>query len=71
MVFSYGGKQDGDIVIALDRHSRVFETVEQLQAEGYVNATEDDALAADRTLIKIGLVYHGTKGYSRTDWAKT
>jgi hypothetical protein len=69
VIFSYGGKQDALIDPSTDRHSRVFGSVRELRAAGYANATKDDAVAAQGSSHKIGLVYHGTKNLENTDWA--
>jgi hypothetical protein len=69
VIFSYGGKQDVLIDPSTDRHSRVFGSVRELRAAGYANATKDDAVAAQGSSHKIGLVYHGTKNLENTDWA--
>lgn len=69
VILSYGGKEDKLIDTVTERHSKVFETEEQLIAEGYVNATDDDYLATGDN-HKVGLVYHGTKNFKNTDWSK-
>lgn len=69
LIFSYGGKQDKLIDQSKDRHSRVFETLEELEAAGYANAMDDDAVALGSN-PKIGLVYHGSKNFQNTDWSK-
>ncbi len=66
-IFSYGGKQDKLINKDTERHSKVFETVEQLTQEGYIDASKDDNLALTVN-SKVGLVYHGNKNYTNTDW---
>lgn len=69
-IFSFGGKQDKLIQTETDFHARVFETVDQLEAAGYQNGTDDDMVAALGVSNKIGLVYHGTKNYTNTRWDK-
>ena len=69
-VFSYGGKQDSMIDVNKDFHSRVFESIEALNAAGYTDGTQDDMIASDGLNKKIGLVYHGAKNYSNTSWNK-
>jgi hypothetical protein len=59
-IFSYGGKQDALINPEKDRHSQVFGSIDDLQSEGYIDATNDDSLALTED-PKIGLVYHGAK----------
>lgn len=68
VIFSYGGKQDELIQIETDFHSRVFETIDELLANGYVDASQDDMIAAIGNCNKIGLVYHGGKNYANTKW---
>lgn len=67
VIFSYGGKQDKLINPETDRHSWVFETQDELDSKGYVNASSDDLLALTDN-VKVGLVYHGAKSYKNTTW---
>ncbi len=69
VVFSYGGLQDAMIDRKRDRHSRVFESMEALKAAGYVDTNETDDAAANPAIRCIGLVYHGTKSLSNTNWS--
>ena len=69
IIFSLGGKQDNLINQSADRHSRVFESLEQLQAAGYIDTSHDDTLAIGEN-GKIGLVYHGAKNYKNTAWER-
>lgn len=59
IVQSYGGREDDVIDVDLS-HSKIFATVEDLQASGYVDGTESDAPAYNGERC-IGLVYHGVK----------
>lgn len=70
VIFSFGGKQDAKINLETERHARVFESLDALQAAGYVDGTEDDMIAAIGVSNKIGLVYHGSKSYTNTAWNK-
>lgn len=70
VIFSFGGKQDSLIDTKLDRHAKVFETVDQLETAGYQDGTKDDMVAAMGDSNKIGLCYHGTKSYTNTKWNK-
>lgn len=70
IIFSLGGKQDALIQTDTDRHSKVFENETELASQGYLNATHDDKDALKANANKIGLVYHGTKGYNKTNWSK-
>lgn len=68
VIFSLGGKQDAQINQAVDRHSKVFESLEALEAAGYVNGTENDLVAAMGDSNKIGLVFHHAKNWENTAW---
>jgi hypothetical protein len=70
VIFSFGGKQDELIDKTSDFHSRVFESIEDLEAAGYVDGTIDDMVAALTESPRIGLVYHGAKSFSNTQWQK-
>lgn len=67
-VFSYGGRQDALIDKATDRHSWVFSSHQAMLDAGYADTTETDDNAADKSIKKIGLVYHGTKSLDKTQW---
>ncbi len=69
VIYSMGGKQDGMIDLESDRHSRVFQSVDELHKSGYIDASHDDVLALTDN-VKVGLVYHGTKSYANTNWNK-
>lgn len=69
-VFSTGGKLDHTIHMETERHTRVFSTEEELLAAGYVNASADDLVAADRAILKVGLVFHGSKAQAKA-WGVT
>jgi hypothetical protein len=58
LIYSEGGRQD-KLIRETSRHSRVFESVEELEAAGYDNASDDDTVAFTSESGKIGLVYHG------------
>jgi hypothetical protein len=70
IIYSYGGTEDNFINPDKHRHSRVFETVDQLLDNGYVDASNDDSVALNPDNHRIGLVYHGKKAYDNTDWGK-
>ena len=59
VIFSEGGKLD-HLIQSTDRHSRVFESEEELKNSDYVNASKDDSQAIGEN-HRIGLVYHGAK----------
>lgn len=62
LIASEGGKYDKRINPEKNRHSRVFSSLEELHAAGYVDTTEHDKNAYESKSNKIGLVYHGGKG---------
>lgn len=70
VIFSFGGKQDSLIDVENHFHSRVFESIEELEAAGYVDSSFDDMIAAFGASKKIGLVYHGAKSFENTLWGK-
>jgi hypothetical protein len=47
-----------------DRHSKVFESHEDMTEAGYSDTTETDENAADPSKRCIGLVYHGKTTYA-------
>ena len=69
LIYSFGGTEDRLIDVEKDRHSLVFETVSQLKACGYADASNQDDIALGKN-PKIGLVYHGTKNIENTNWGK-
>lgn len=70
VIASLGGKLDSMIDINKHTHARVFESLRELQNAGYVNGTENDLLAATGKQIRLGLVYHGNKSFSKTNFNK-
>jgi len=60
LIQSLGGIADGRIDRSLP-HSRIFGTLVELKASGYMDASESDAPAAFETSPLIGLVIHGAK----------
>jgi hypothetical protein len=68
VIYSLGGKYDFLIDQVNDRHSRVFETVNDLRRAGYIDASSDDLKAIGKTK-KVGLVYHGAKKFENTGWS--
>lgn len=71
IVFSLGGKQDHLVDLDNDRHSRVFESLEDCEAEGYVLSSNDDSNAANPQIKKLGLVFHapaeGKKSFAQVE----
>lgn len=58
VIYSEGGLADAQIM-PNDRHSRVFESIEQLKQANYTDTTKDDKQAFLSPTGKIGLVFHG------------
>lgn len=65
LIFSYGGRQDSMIDANVDRHAKVFEGN---VPSDYADGTHDDMVASCGASNKIGLVYHGAKKFSNTQW---
>jgi hypothetical protein len=40
------------------RHSKIFESIEELEAQGYTNASNDDLIAINENNHRIGLLSH-------------
>ena len=57
-IFSIGGSEDRHIDVNKDRHSKIFESENDLIEAGYINATQDDTIAWQSDNNKIGLVIH-------------
>jgi len=70
LIYSYGGKQDSQIDTNRHWHSKVFQNEIDLLNAGYTDATQDDLIAALGPNKRIGLIYHGVKGYNKTAWNK-
>lgn len=65
IVQSVGGKEDRLIDKAYP-HSVIFPTQEELESAGYIDGTKSDRPAFEGQ-VKIGLVYHGTKGLTENN----
>lgn len=70
LIYSYGGTEDSHIDTNRHRHSRVFQNEADLLEAGYIDASNNDLVAAIGPSNKIGLVYHGQKRYDKTSWSK-
>ena len=70
MIYSYGGLQDSQIDTARHFHSKVFQNETDLISQGYSDASNDDLVAALGPNKRIGLIYHGVKGYDKTLWKR-
>ena len=58
IIFSLGGRQDNLIDQNVDRHSKIFKTLDELNASGYIDTSDDDSNAINPDNNKIGLVIH-------------
>ena len=60
VIFSDSGKQKNLIDVINDRHTKIFSSKNDLEAAGYVNASEMDLYATKwfNTNHKIGLIFH-------------
>jgi hypothetical protein len=60
IIFSEGGTRDDMIDYAVDRHARIFDSYEDLENAGYVNAMDSDLNATKwyNQTNKVGLVMH-------------
>ena len=57
IIFSEGSKTDELINARKDRHARIFNNVQDLNAAGYVDASAND-LQAITDNKKVGLIFH-------------
>lgn len=60
IIFSEGSKVDELINVETDRHAKIFNSVDELEKAGYINASKNDLNATKffTNNNKIGLVYH-------------
>jgi hypothetical protein len=58
IIFSIGGKEDHLIDQNVDRHSKIFNTIEELSNAGYIDTSYNDSNAVSRDNFRIGLVAH-------------
>tara|TARA_R110000744_G_scaffold248518_1_gene364905 strand:+ start:465 stop:1070 length:606 start_codon:yes stop_codon:yes gene_type:complete len=60
IIFSEGSKVDELINVKTDRHAKIFNSVEELEKAGYINASKNDLNATKffTNNHKVGLVYH-------------
>lgn len=57
LIKSEGGKRDDLINPMVDRHARIFKSIDELEKAGYVNASENDLMAISDN-FRVGLVAH-------------
>lgn len=60
LIYSYGSKNDHLINDNIERHAKIFDTLEQLESNGYINASKLDLLATKwfSNTNKVGLILH-------------
>jgi hypothetical protein len=58
VIYSLGGLEDYLVDCTKDRHSKIFDTLDQLLDAGYIDASKDDTIAYNPYNNKIGLVKH-------------
>lgn len=58
VIYSLGSRFDNLIDQESDRHSKIFYSLEELEKQGYINASNNDLNAIDPTNNKIGLLIH-------------
>lgn len=60
IIFSEGSKVDELINVETDRHAKIFNSVDELEKAGYINASKNDLNATKffTNNHKVGLVYH-------------
>jgi hypothetical protein len=60
VIFSVGGYKDKSINYNKDRHAQIFDNIEQLEKDGYINASKIDYYATKfySENKKVGLIYH-------------
>lgn len=58
VIYSLGGKEDNLVDCTKDRHSKIFNSLDDLISAGYADASNDDSIAYNLDNHKIGLVIH-------------
>jgi len=58
LIYSLGSKFDNLVDVNKDRHSKIFYSMDEMQKQGYINASSDDLLAINTNNNKIGLLIH-------------
>jgi hypothetical protein len=58
IIYSLGSRFDNLIDTSIDRHSKIFYSMEEMQKQGYIDASNNDLIAIDQTTNKIGLLIH-------------
>ena len=58
IIYSLGSRFDNLINQDVDRHSKIFYSMEEMNKQGYINASDNDLEAINSTTNKIGLLIH-------------
>lgn len=58
IIYSLGGREDHLIDQKVDRHSKIFNSIEELNNAGYIDTSVNDSNAFNKTNHRIGLVIH-------------
>lgn len=58
IIFSLGGKEDHLIDQNVDRHSKIFNSIEELNKAGYIDTSVNDSNAWATDNFRVGLVMH-------------
>ena len=58
IIFSLGGKEDALIDQKVDRHSKIFNSIEELNEAGYIDTSVNDSNAWATDNHRVGLVMH-------------
>lgn len=58
IIYSLGGKEDALIDQNTDRHSKIFNSLEELTKSGYIDTSYNDSNAVNKDNHRIGLVIH-------------
>ncbi len=58
LIYSLGSKNDKLIDQDKDRHSKIFNSLDELNEAGYIDASKNDLIAINKENHKIGLVIH-------------
>jgi len=58
LIYSLGSKFDNLVDVNKDRHSKIFYSMDEMQKQGYIDASSNDLLAINTNNNKIGLLIH-------------
>jgi len=58
VIYSLGSRFDNLIDTSIDRHSKIFYSMDEMNKQGYIDASNNDLNAINPTTNKIGLLIH-------------